>query len=107
MNKACFPISFSWLTIKYVTDCMYRFENFTKQNEVIAELKQQEATIIRQLRQQPKEFDPARLEIQIKSQEPENIAAGMGFNIKNEQSVVQRPVKNISMKAQNVQKEPC
>ena len=58
------------------------------------------------MQQHPKEFDPARLEIQIKSPEPENIEAGMGFSIKNEQSVVQRPVKNISMQAQNVQKEP-
>ena len=58
------------------------------------------------MQQKPKEFDPARLEIQIECPEPENIAAGMAYNIKNEQSIIQRPAQIISKPAPSVQKEP-
>ena len=85
---------------------MYPLGNFTKQNEVIAELKQKEATIIRKMQQKPQEFDPTKLEIQIDCPQPENIAAGIGFHIKNEQSIIQRPAQIISKPAPSVQKEP-
>ena len=85
---------------------MYPLGNFTKQNEVIAELKQKEATIIRKMQQKPQEFDPTKLEIQIDFPEPKNIAAEMTYNIKNEQSIIQRPAQIISKPAPSVQKEP-
>jgi len=72
----------------------------------IAELKQKEATIIRKMQQKPQEFDPTKLEIQIDCPEPKNIAAGLTYNIKNEQSIIQRPAQIISMPAASVQKEP-
>ena len=85
---------------------LYPLGNFTKQNEVIAELKQKEATIIRKMQQKPQEFDPTKLEIQIDCPEPKNIAAEMTYNIKNEQSIIQRPAQIISKPAPSVQKEP-
>ena len=85
---------------------LYPLGNFTKQNEVIAELKQKEATIIRKMQQNPKDFDPKKLKIQIECPQPENIAAGIGFHIKNEQSVIQPPVQNISQPIQSIKKEP-
>ena len=58
------------------------------------------------MQQNPKDFDPKKLKIQIECPQPENIAAGIGFHIKNEQSVIQPPVQNISQPIQGIQKEP-
>ena len=114
MSKACFQkdflskyfTHFTWVKICRTLTSLYHFENLNKQHQIIAELKQEEATIICQMKQSPKEFEPKNLRIKIDCYEPYNIAAGMGYNIKNEPSVIQRPAQNISKPALSVQKEP-
>ena len=79
----------------YFSSILYHFEIFTKRNENIAALKQEEATIICQMQQNPKIFDPKKLKIKIDCPATQNIAAEMTYDTKNEQSMSDLPAKSI------------
>ena len=67
-------------------------------------MKAEEAEIIRQMQQSPKQFDPSKLKINVECPEPRNIGSGMSFNIQNQQPLTPQPTNTISQPAQTQEK---
>ena len=77
--------------------------NLCKQHEIISELKTKEAEIIRQMQRTPKQFDQSKLKISVECPEPSGIAAGINFNIDNQQPVISANAIQISQPAETTQ----
>ena len=67
-------------------------------------MKAEEAKIIRQMQQSPKQFDPSKLKIDVECPEPMEIANGMSYHIQNQQPVAPQATNRIPQPAQTQEK---